>query len=175
MATMHVEVVSAERHVLSADVTELYARSVEGEIGILPGHQPALDVGVVSGGCRVRVRAVGGQKSAQLLVDVVQLAGELLLLGEDALLDLLDEALRARVIEEAAVPGEYRFTHALMQETLLGAVRHARLEFASDDRYAAPGNGDDSGQLDYRETAASLVTCPSSGRTGIGCVDAAIG
>ncbi len=41
-ATMHVEVVSAEKHVLSADVTELYARSVEGEIGILPGHQPAL-------------------------------------------------------------------------------------------------------------------------------------
>ena len=40
--TMHVEVVSAERHVLSGEITELYARSVEGEIGILPGHQPAL-------------------------------------------------------------------------------------------------------------------------------------
>lgn len=40
--------------------------------------------------------------------------------------------------------------------TLLGAARHARLEFASDDRYVAPGNGDDSGQLDYHETAASL-------------------
>jgi F-type H+-transporting ATPase subunit epsilon len=49
-ATMHVEVVSAENHVLSADVRELYARSVEGEIGILPGHQPAvvaLDIGPV--------------------------------------------------------------------------------------------------------------------------------
>lgn len=48
--TMHLEVVSAEQHVLSADITELYARSVEGEIGILPGHQPAviaLDVGSV--------------------------------------------------------------------------------------------------------------------------------
>ena len=42
MATMHVEVVSAEKQLLSADVTELYARSTEGEIGILPGHQPAL-------------------------------------------------------------------------------------------------------------------------------------
>jgi len=50
MATMHVEVVSAERHVLSGDVSELYARSVEGELGILPGHQPAviaLDIGQV--------------------------------------------------------------------------------------------------------------------------------
>jgi F-type H+-transporting ATPase subunit epsilon len=44
MATepMHIEVVSAESHVLSADVTEVYARSVEGEIGILAGHQPAV-------------------------------------------------------------------------------------------------------------------------------------
>jgi F-type H+-transporting ATPase subunit epsilon len=49
-ATMQVEVVSAESHVLSADVRELYARSVEGEIGILAGHQPAviaLDIGPV--------------------------------------------------------------------------------------------------------------------------------
>ena len=50
MATMHVEVVSAESHLLSAEATELYARSVDGELGILPGHQPALialDVGAV--------------------------------------------------------------------------------------------------------------------------------
>ena len=50
MATMHVEVVSAERAVLSVEARELYARGVEGQIGILPGHQPtlvALDVGPV--------------------------------------------------------------------------------------------------------------------------------
>ena len=50
MATMHVEVVSAEQHVMSVEATELYARSLEGQIGILPGHQPALiglDVGPV--------------------------------------------------------------------------------------------------------------------------------
>jgi F-type H+-transporting ATPase subunit epsilon len=41
-ATMHIEVVSAESHVLSADISELYARSVEGEFGILPGHQPGV-------------------------------------------------------------------------------------------------------------------------------------
>jgi len=48
--TMHGEVVSAERAVLSCDATELYARGVEGPSGILPGHQPALialDVGPV--------------------------------------------------------------------------------------------------------------------------------
>ncbi len=50
MATMHVEVVSAESAVLSCDATELYARGIDGQIGILPGHQPALialDVGPV--------------------------------------------------------------------------------------------------------------------------------
>jgi len=50
VATMHVEVVSAERQVLSCDATALYARGLDGQIGILPGHQPALialDVGPV--------------------------------------------------------------------------------------------------------------------------------
>ncbi len=50
-AVMHVEVVSAESHVVSADITEIYARSVEGEFGILPGHQPgvfALDIAPVT-------------------------------------------------------------------------------------------------------------------------------
>lgn len=40
--TFHVEIVSAEQSILSVDATAVYARSLEGEIGILPGHQPAL-------------------------------------------------------------------------------------------------------------------------------------
>ena len=39
---MQVEVVSAERRLFSGEATEVYARSLDGEIGILPGHQPAL-------------------------------------------------------------------------------------------------------------------------------------
>ncbi|HEX2026878.1 MAG TPA: ATP synthase F1 subunit epsilon [Nitriliruptorales bacterium] len=42
MATMQAEVVSAEQQVFSGEASEVYARSLEGEIGILPGHQPAL-------------------------------------------------------------------------------------------------------------------------------------
>lgn len=42
MATMEVDVVSAEKHLFSGEATEVFARSTEGEIGILPGHQPAL-------------------------------------------------------------------------------------------------------------------------------------
>jgi F-type H+-transporting ATPase subunit epsilon len=59
MATMTVEVVSAERSLLSVEAEEVYARTLEGEIGILPGHQPALlalDIGVV------RVRTGGDEE-----------------------------------------------------------------------------------------------------------------
>jgi iron complex outermembrane receptor protein len=35
-------------------------------------------------------------------------------------------------------------------------VRHARIDFESRDHYIAPGNGDDSGRIDYSETAASV-------------------
>lgn len=40
--------------------------------------------------------------------------------------------------------------------SLLGAVRHSRISFASNDRYFAMNNGDDSGRVDYRETSVSL-------------------
>lgn len=89
-ATMHVEVVSAESHVLSADITELYARGVEGEIGILPGHQPAvigLDVGavnlVLADGSRERIAVhrgvlfVGHDGKVIVLADVAELASEI--------------------------------------------------------------------------------------------------
>lgn len=42
MAEMKVHVVSATRELYRGDATAVYARSTEGEIGILPGHQPVL-------------------------------------------------------------------------------------------------------------------------------------
>ena len=45
---------------------------------------------------------------------------------DDTLLRLLEEGLAARVIEEMERPGRYRFTHALMQETLLGELSTTR-------------------------------------------------
>lgn len=54
---------------------------------------------------------------------------------------------------EGWIAGEWRPTPAW---TVLGAVRHSWLDFASDDRYVAPGNGDDSGALAFAQDAASL-------------------
>ena len=87
---MHLEVVSAQSHVLSADVTEIYARSVEGEFGILPGHQPALiglDVGPVrvvgADGERWTIAVHRGMlfvdkdSRAVVLADIAELSGEI--------------------------------------------------------------------------------------------------
>ena len=45
---------------------------------------------------------------------------------EDRLLEQVEEALTARVIEETGTAGEYRFSHALIQETLLGELSTTR-------------------------------------------------
>ena len=63
-----------------------------------------------------------------------------------------DEDNRVRN-REAYVIGDWK---PAAHWTLLGAVRHARLSFSTEDRFIAPGNGDDSGRFDYGETAASL-------------------
>ncbi|GGI04045.1 ATP synthase F1 subunit epsilon [Egicoccus halophilus] len=90
--TMHVEVVSAERHVLSADAVELYARSVEGEIGILPGHQPALiELDIAP----VRVKLEDGTW------ETIAVHHGLLYVGRDGLIVLADVAEPASSIDAA--------------------------------------------------------------------------
>jgi F-type H+-transporting ATPase subunit epsilon len=39
---MHVELVSPEREVWSGDAEAVYARTTDGELGILPGHTPLI-------------------------------------------------------------------------------------------------------------------------------------
>lgn len=39
---MEVDLVSAERRLFRGESTGVYARSVDGQIGVLPGHQPVL-------------------------------------------------------------------------------------------------------------------------------------
>jgi tetratricopeptide (TPR) repeat protein len=61
----------------------------------------------------------------------VELLGAVLELGEDDLLDRLDEATQASVLNESSeVPGRFSFAHALINHTLyedLGTTRRARL------------------------------------------------
>ncbi|MFP4148196.1 MAG: ATP synthase F1 subunit epsilon [Nitriliruptoraceae bacterium] len=89
-ATMHVEVVSADALVLAGEARELYARGVEGEIGILPGHAPALvalDVGplrlTLEDGTRERIAVhrgvlfVGEDGKVIVLSDIAERAADI--------------------------------------------------------------------------------------------------
>ena len=128
MATMTVEVVSAERQLLSTEAEEVYARTLEGEIGILPGHQPALlalDIGVV------RVRS--GNEEEQVAVHHGFLYfkdNELVVLADVAeVKSQIDEARaerRLRDLEERRADEEDAAVHAAAvrrQQVRLSVVR----------------------------------------------------
>ena len=58
-AGLRVSVVSADKDVWSGEASMVVAKTVEGEIGILPGHEPMLAI-LASG--NVRVTTVDGSK-----------------------------------------------------------------------------------------------------------------
>jgi F-type H+-transporting ATPase subunit epsilon len=60
---LQVEIVSADRKVWEGEASQVSARSTEGDLGILPGHQPLL---CVLGEGEVRVNAGGSWRSAQV-------------------------------------------------------------------------------------------------------------
>jgi F-type H+-transporting ATPase subunit epsilon len=53
MAVMNVELVSVERRLWSGEANAVFARTTEGELGILPGHTPLL--GALAPGWVVRI------------------------------------------------------------------------------------------------------------------------
>ena len=72
MATLEVNVVAADREVWTGEAMRVIARTLDGEIGILPGHEPVLGV-VADGEARIltpgedtiRVKADGGFLSVE--------------------------------------------------------------------------------------------------------------
>jgi F-type H+-transporting ATPase subunit epsilon len=56
MAVLTVSVVAADHEVWSGEASMVVARTVEGQIGILPGHEPLLAI-LASGEVRVTVTA----------------------------------------------------------------------------------------------------------------------
>ena len=58
MATMRVGLVAPEREVWTGEAEIVVARTLDGDIGVLPGHAPLL--GVLAEGGVVRIRPEGG-------------------------------------------------------------------------------------------------------------------
>ena len=61
MAVLTVSVVAADHEVWSGEASMVVARTVEGQIGILPGHEPLLAI-LATG--EVRVTLAGGESIA---------------------------------------------------------------------------------------------------------------
>ena len=63
MATLAVQLVAADRLVYEGEATLVRARTLSGELGIMPGHQPLLGV-LVEG--EVKINASDGVKTATI-------------------------------------------------------------------------------------------------------------
>ena len=63
MAHLQVELVAADRKVWEGEASQVSARSLDGDLGILPGHQPVL---CVLGEGEVRINTGGSWKNASI-------------------------------------------------------------------------------------------------------------
>ena len=105
MATMQVELVSAERRLWSGEAEMVVARTTEGEIGILPGHAPVLgELGpgilrIIQGPDDEVVAAVTGgflsvsANGVSILADIAELGGDIDLERAQAAYDRASQSL----------------------------------------------------------------------------------
>jgi F-type H+-transporting ATPase subunit epsilon len=93
MATMHLDIVSAEQSIFSGTVEFVSARAAHGDIGILPRHQPLL-VQLQPG--EVRVKLQGGEEQ------YFYVSGGMLEVQPHVVTVLADTAARAKDLDEAA-------------------------------------------------------------------------
>lgn len=96
---MEVSVVSAEKELLQGQANAVYARSLEGEIGILPGHQPALLALEIA---PVKIELEGGE------VQHVAVHHGFLYFRDNRLVVLADEAELAEDIDRSQAEEERR-------------------------------------------------------------------
>ena len=92
MATMHCEIVSAEKELFSGEIEMLSARGTIGELGIMPGHAPLL-TGIQAG--TVILRLADGTE------EVFFASGGFLEIQPGFVTVLADVAARAEDLDEA--------------------------------------------------------------------------
>ena len=95
MATLHVDVVSAESSIFSGEAKFVALPGENGELGILPRHTPLI-TRIKPGAVRIQP-ANGGEEV------FVFVAGGILEVQPDVVTVLADTAIRAEEIDEAAV------------------------------------------------------------------------
>ncbi len=111
MAEMNVELVAADRQVWSGQAASVVVRTVEGDIGILPGHSPLL--AQLKEGFSARIIHVDGDETS------VALHGGFLSVTKDKVSILAEDAQLASEIDVAEAKAEYAAAqrHADGEET----------------------------------------------------------
>jgi len=99
MAEMNVELVAVEREIWSGQASSLIVRTVEGDIGILPGHAPLL--AQLKEGFSARIILAGGDEIA------VALHGGFLSVTKDRVSILAEDAQLASEIDVAQAQSDY--------------------------------------------------------------------
>jgi F-type H+-transporting ATPase subunit epsilon len=107
MATIHVDVVSAEEHIFSGEAQFVVLPGEEGELGIYPRHTPLL-TRIRPGTVRVKP-ANGGEE------ELVFVSGGILEVQPDMVTVLADTAIRGHDLDEAKVTEAKRAAEEALQ------------------------------------------------------------
>ena len=119
MATIKVDVVSAEESIFSGDAELVSLPGQPGELGILPGHVPLITL--IRPGF-VRIHLPGKQEVEQVFV-----AGGVLEVQPDMVTVLADTAVRSKDLDEAKAAKALEDARALRQKAT-GELEIAKLE-----------------------------------------------
>ena len=119
MATIKVDVVSAEESIFSGDAELVSLPGQSGELGILPGHVPLITL--IRPGF-VRIHLPGKQQVEQVFV-----AGGVLEVQPDMVTVLADTAVRSKDLDEAKAAKALEEARALRQKAT-GELEIAKLE-----------------------------------------------
>jgi F-type H+-transporting ATPase subunit epsilon len=95
MATLQVNIVSAEQAIFSGEAEMVVAPGETGELGILPGHTPLMT--------RIRPGTVKVKLAGQDKEEIVYVSGGILEVQPKALTILADTSIRAHDLDEAKV------------------------------------------------------------------------
>jgi F-type H+-transporting ATPase subunit epsilon len=122
MATIHVDVVSADQSIFSGEAKFVALPGVSGELGILHGHTPLIT--------RIRPGSVRIEK-ADGEEEFVFVAGGYLEVQPDCVTVLADTAIRGHDLDEAkALEAKKRAEEAMQNRAGDFDIAHAQSEFA---------------------------------------------
>jgi len=121
-ATIHVDIVSAERELFSGEATMVFAPATQGEMGIAPRHTPLLTA-LTAGD--VRVQTPEGEE------EIIYVSGGMLEVQPHLVTVLSDTAVRAEDLdEEAALRAKEEAERALADRKADMDEARARAELA---------------------------------------------